>query len=162
VCIRVLEFSGEVPAARELTYAALAGRSAAVAARLRGRGLGPGERVAIMLPTGPEFFTSFMGTLMAGGVAVPVYPPSSRARLEEQLRRQAAIVGNAGAATLITVGEAGLVARLLRSRLPSLRLVASEPELRTGAGGGGGLSAVAAGDLAMLRTPRAALVTPRG
>ena len=62
-----------------------------------------------MLPTGRDFFMAFMGTLMAGGVAVPIYPPVRPAGLEEHLRRQAAILGNALAALLVTVPEAHLV-----------------------------------------------------
>jgi acyl-CoA synthetase (AMP-forming)/AMP-acid ligase II len=62
--------------------------------------------VAIMLPTGPEYFMAFMGTLMADGVAVPVYPPARLSGLEEHLRLQAGILGNALAAVLVAFPEA--------------------------------------------------------
>ena len=55
-----------------------------------------------MLPTGRGYFTAFMGTLMAGGVAVPIYPPARPSGLEEHPRRQGAILGNARAALLVT------------------------------------------------------------
>jgi acyl-CoA synthetase (AMP-forming)/AMP-acid ligase II len=58
-------------------------------------GVAQGDRVAIMLPTCAAFFPAFMGALLAGGIAVPVYPPSIRARLEEHVRRQAGILANA-------------------------------------------------------------------
>jgi len=55
----------------------------------------------------------FMGTVMAGGVAVPLYPPVRLADLEEHLRRQAGILGNASAAVPVAFPEVGGVARLL-------------------------------------------------
>ena len=62
--------------------------------------------------------------LLAGGVAVPIYPPARRAGLEEHLHRQAGILHNALAAVLITVPEARVLGRLLRPQVPSLRQVA--------------------------------------
>jgi acyl-CoA synthetase (AMP-forming)/AMP-acid ligase II len=44
------------------------------AGALRERGLGPGDKVAIILPTCEEFFFSFFGTLAIGAVPVPLYP----------------------------------------------------------------------------------------
>ena len=59
----------------EITYAELAAGAQAVAAGLIERGLEPAGTVAIMLPTGREYFFSFFGILLAGGVPVPIYPP---------------------------------------------------------------------------------------
>jgi acyl-CoA synthetase (AMP-forming)/AMP-acid ligase II len=44
------------------------------AGALRARGLGPGDKVAIILPTCEEFFFSFFGALAIGAVPVPLYP----------------------------------------------------------------------------------------
>ena len=162
-CITALEFAGAEPAAREITYGGLDQGSRAVAAGLRQRGLAPGDRVAIMLPTGAGFFTSFMGTLMAGGVAVPIYPPSSPAGLEEHLNRQAVLLGNASPAVLVTVPEASLVARLLRARVPSLRSVTSEAALRAGAEGDGpALPTAATTDVALLQYTSGSTGDPKG
>ena len=97
-CIRVLEFTGEESAAREITYAGLSVGARAVAAGLRQGGLGPGEAVAIMLPTGPELFLAFMGTL-AGG---PVRPlgPASRAARRRPVRRRLLYAGYAWGITV--------------------------------------------------------------
>ena len=38
--------------------------------------LDKGDKVAIMLPTGREFFAAFFGVLLAGSVPVPLYPPA--------------------------------------------------------------------------------------
>jgi acyl-CoA synthetase (AMP-forming)/AMP-acid ligase II len=50
-------------------------------------------------------------------------------QIEEHLSRQAGILGNAEASMLITVNEAKLLARLLKSQVPSLREIASVAEL---------------------------------
>ena len=53
----------------------------AAAGGLRDVGLGPGDPVVIALENGVEFFHAFFGSLVAGGIAVPVFPRSSLARL---------------------------------------------------------------------------------
>jgi fatty-acyl-CoA synthase len=106
----------EVP----IRYGALWNQAAAVAAGLRQRGLGPGQSVALMLRTEAAFFEAFFGTLLAGAVPVPIYPPFRLDRLEEYARRQVRILHNAEARLLIAFGEVTRVARLLRGRVPSL------------------------------------------
>ena len=114
---------GENDTAEDISYARLAAGAAAVAAELAGRGLEPGHTVAIMLPTSRDYFFSFLGILMAGGIPVPIYPPVRLAQLEDHMRRHAGILSNAQAAMLITVAQAKGVALLLRSQVPSLRHV---------------------------------------
>lgn len=55
-----------------LTYRELWDAAARVAGGLRASGVGRGDRVAIRLGNGIEWVLGFLGTLMAGGVAVPV------------------------------------------------------------------------------------------
>ncbi len=114
---------GEDDTAQDISYAALAAGASSVAAELAGRGLLPGQTVAIMLPTSREYFFSFLGILMAGGIPVPIYPPVRLAQLEDHMRRHAGILSNAQAAMLITVPQAKGVALLLRAQVPSLRHV---------------------------------------
>jgi fatty-acyl-CoA synthase len=99
--------------------------SAALA--LRARGLKPTETVAIMLPTCREFFFTFLGTLLAGGIPVPIYPPIRADQLEEYARRQSGILRNAEVRILVTFKEAERLARLLD--IPSLRCVVRGDEL---------------------------------
>ncbi|MBZ0170492.1 acyl-CoA synthetase [Candidatus Methylomirabilis lanthanidiphila] len=103
-----------------IPYGALWNQATAVAAGLRQRGLGPGHSVALMLRTEAAFFEAFFGTLLAGAVPVPIYPPFRLDRIEEYVRRQVRILHNAEARLLIAFGEVGRVARLLRGRVPSL------------------------------------------
>ncbi|MFN3655896.1 MAG: AMP-binding protein [Pseudolabrys sp.] len=114
-----------------LTYAQLAGRARAVAHGLIARDVAPGGRVAIMLPTGIDFFIAFFGILYAGAVPVPIYPPLRSAQLEEHLTRQIGILRNAGACLLITVPEARRLGTLLRGHLEGLSAIVSVPELET-------------------------------
>ena len=132
-CIRLLDFAAEEPSLQEISYVRLSADAEAVAGGLRRGGFAPGEAVAIMLPTSRDFFVAFLGTLPAGGVAVPVYPPARLAGLEEHLHRQAGILRNALTVVLITVPEARLLGRLLRSQVPSLRQLVTTEDLQASA-----------------------------
>jgi long-chain acyl-CoA synthetase len=56
------------------SYSALANDVARFADYLIDGGLRPGDRVGVMLPSGPEFAVVFYGVLHAGGVVVPLNP----------------------------------------------------------------------------------------
>lgn len=114
-----------------ITYGALYERSRALAAALRARGVGRHEPVALMLRTEESFFAAFFGTLLAGGVPVPIYPPFRADRIEEYVRRQAGILQNAEARLLVTFPEAARVATLLRDDAPRLADVVSVDDLLT-------------------------------
>ena len=116
-------------AAVPLTYASLDGAARRIARGLLDRGLDPGDRAAIMLPTGAGFFHAFMGVLFAGGVPVPIYPPSRRAQMEEHLRRQAGIVHNAEARFLITNEEIRPAGALLYGLCASLKNIETVADL---------------------------------
>src|SRR5690242_12737684 len=55
-----------------LSYAQLDGATAHVAGLLAAKGVGPGDRVGIMLPNVPHFPIVYYGILRAGGVVVPM------------------------------------------------------------------------------------------
>jgi 1-acyl-sn-glycerol-3-phosphate acyltransferase len=105
---------------RPVTYGQLWRGAEQLGAALVARGVRPGETVALMLPTGPDYLQAFMGVLAAGAVAVPLYPPARLDRLGEYLLRQSRILVNAGARVLIAMPEATPVARALRSEVPAL------------------------------------------
>ncbi|MCO5170559.1 MAG: AMP-binding protein [Planctomycetes bacterium] len=86
---------------RRLTYGQLEARALAVAGALSARGLVPGDRVLIMLPSGLDFIEAFVGVTLAGMVAVPVYPPARLARLEHYLRTLAAITDTASCRAVV-------------------------------------------------------------
>lgn len=113
-----------------ITYGELLEGAEHIAAALRERDVVPGECVAIMLPTSRDFFLSFFGILLAGATPVPIYPPMRMTQIEEHLRRQIGILGNAQAVLLITVPEAQPLGRLAKPQLPALRDVVTAEELR--------------------------------
>jgi 1-acyl-sn-glycerol-3-phosphate acyltransferase len=125
---------GEADHPEEITYQALKKGAGAVAAGLRQRDLEPGRTVAIMLPTSREYFFSFFGILLGGGIPVPLYPPVRPTQIEEHLRRHRGILGNAQATMLITVPEAQQLARLLKAQVEGLRSVVTVQELSAGVG----------------------------
>ena len=56
-----------------VTYADLADKSARFAAGLQALGVRPGDRVALMMPTRPEFLYAWFGILAAGAIEVPIH-----------------------------------------------------------------------------------------
>ena len=56
-----------------LTYAQLWAHAKQYAAVLREQGVGPGDRVALLLPNTPHFPLAYFGTLALGAIAVPVH-----------------------------------------------------------------------------------------
>src|SRR3954467_3902842 len=70
----------------ELNYELLNEGSARVAGLLRSKGIGPGDRVGIMLPNVPHFPVVYYGVLRAGGVVVPMNPLLKGREVEFYLR----------------------------------------------------------------------------
>lgn len=112
-----------------LSYGELARSARQLAGGLIARDVAPGDRVAVMLPAGADFFTAFFGTLYAGAVPVPIYPPMQLSQLEDYVRRQATILRNAETKILVTVTEALRLGGLLRGLVPSLSAIESVANL---------------------------------
>jgi 1-acyl-sn-glycerol-3-phosphate acyltransferase len=144
-----------------LTYSGLSEGSAAVAAGLQYRGLHKADAVAIMLPTGRDYFFAFMGILLAGGTPVPIYPPVRMAQIEDHLRRHRAILNNSRATTLITVLEAKPLARILKSQVDTMRDVLTVEELSSSPGRYESVP-VAGEDLAFLQYTSGSTGDPKG
>ena len=120
---------GEDENTEDITYRMLQEQAKTLAAGLRKHGPGSGDKVAIMLPTGRGFFAAFYGTLYAGCVPVPLYPPTRPSQIEDHMRRIAGIVANSQAVFLITVDQAKPLGHLLRAQCESLREVTTVAEL---------------------------------
>lgn len=108
-----------------MTYRQLVEAARGLASALISKDVLPGDRIALMLPTGLEFFTAFFGILYAGAVPVPIYPPARLSQLEDHMLRQAGILNNAEVKILITVPQALRLGTLLRGQVRSLALVES-------------------------------------
>ena len=114
---------------RDISHGQLYTQAARIAAGLVCSGLRPGETVAIMLPTCAEFFSSFLGVMLAGGIAVPVYPPARANQLEEYIKRQSQILQNAAVRFLISFDQVRAVATVLGASLPTLQEAVGAREL---------------------------------
>lgn len=152
-------YEGDTP--EPLTFAGLETGAAAVAAGLRAQGLRPRETVALMLPTGQDYFFAFFGVLKAGGIPVPIYPPVRPSQLEEHLRRHGRILANAATRWLITVAAAKRVARLLRAEGVGLERIRTVEELRQ-AGSAPVAAAVKPEELAFLQYTSGSTGDPKG
>ncbi|OGT61803.1 MAG: hypothetical protein A3F14_07090 [Gammaproteobacteria bacterium RIFCSPHIGHO2_12_FULL_43_28] len=112
-----------------ITYGQLLQSSLRVAAGLRERGLQEGETVAIMLPSHPTFFYTFYGTLLAGGIPVPIYPPFRAHMIEAYAKTEAKILKSAEVRILVTFQQAENLSRILQAFVPSLKVVTTANEL---------------------------------
>jgi len=115
-----------------VSYAQLLTQAQSVAAGLQSLGVGVQHPVAIMLPTGKDYFYSFFGILLAGCIPVPLYPPARPSQLEDHIRRHTGILNNCQATVLITVKEAKTIARLLKSQVDSIKHIVTVDELQAG------------------------------
>ncbi|MFD4630135.1 AMP-dependent synthetase/ligase [Streptomyces sp. NPDC058284] len=123
---------GELPALRfrrdgawaELSYDGLRDAVRRVGRTLLALGVRPGDRVAVLAETRPEWTRTHFGVLAAGAVVVPVYPTAGDAEV-------AWVVGDSGASVVICEDEAQAAKiERLRGRLPGVRhviLMTGEP-----------------------------------
>ena len=124
-----LSLYGDKDEIEVLTYGQLGEGARAVAAGLQARGLLPGDPVSIMLPTSREYFFTFLGILLAGGIPVPIYPPFRMNQLEDHMRRHSAILRSCKAKMMVTVPEAKPFAHVLKAQVESMDTLATVQEL---------------------------------
>ncbi|MEU6076828.1 amino acid adenylation domain-containing protein [Micromonospora sp. NPDC047074] len=101
-----------------LGYAELAARADALAALLRGHGVGPEQRVGILVDNRVELAVAVLGVLRAGGAYVPLDLRSPADRLKRTL-------ADAGALVAVTVAD--LAPRLDGAGVPVLRVEEAVP-----------------------------------
>ncbi|MFA9420721.1 MAG: AMP-binding protein [Gammaproteobacteria bacterium] len=146
---------------QSLTYEQLWLGARKVAAGIQQLGVQSGETVAIMLPTGSDYFFSFYGILLTGSVPVPIYPPVRRSQLEDHLHRHSGILNNCVATILITMPEAKVVAQLLKSQVLSMREVVTVADL-TSSPATYIRPSVSPGDIAFLQYTSGSTGNPKG
>src|ERR1700761_5324072 len=86
----------------EVPMARVRRRAMSIAADLMARGVRKGDRVALVLPTCPEFVECLFGVLCAGAVPVPLYPPVRLGKLDEYHSKTAAMLRAVDAALVVT------------------------------------------------------------
>ena len=85
---------------RRLTYAEFAAEAARVAGALRASGIGPGDRVAYLMPNLPEMLVAHFAVPLAGGVLVAINTRLTAEEVSYILRHSGAKVLVADAALL--------------------------------------------------------------
>jgi fatty-acyl-CoA synthase len=85
-----------------LSWKELYQRARRMAASLQKLGIAPGDRVAMVLPTGADFMDAFFGAQLAGAVPVPLYPPVRLGRMDEYARSTGRMLGVVGARVVLT------------------------------------------------------------
>jgi benzoate-CoA ligase family protein len=113
------------------SYAELLDRTRSTAAGLRAAGVGPGDRVGLVLLDSPEFTTAFLACLRIGAVAVPVNPLLP-------WRDVGVIVGAAGATVVLVSAERSTGREDLAELAPSARAVITGTDEWTDLTGGQG------------------------
>lgn len=125
------------------------------------RGVRPGDRVPILLPTGPAFVGALLGAMLAGAVPVPLASPMTFGSIERYLANLAAIVADCGARHLVTFDRVR-VALAGDGRLgASLGEVLTEADL-DGTPQGFPRTSVSASDTALLQYTSGTTGRPKG
>jgi len=94
------------------TYAELWDQARAVAGALRARGVGPGDRVAVLVPNTTDFPRVYFGVLALGAVVVPVHLLFTAEEVEHVLRDSGAVLVVAAAPVLAAALPAAAAAGL--------------------------------------------------
>ena len=84
-----------------LPWSAIRKRAMATAGGLCTLGVRQGDRVAVVHPTGEGFLTAFFGTIAAGAIPVPLYPPARIGGNDEYIESTAAMVRAVAARTAL-------------------------------------------------------------
>jgi acyl-CoA synthetase (AMP-forming)/AMP-acid ligase II len=149
--VRLLDRQGAEAA--WLPWPAVWRRSIGVAGRLRALGVVPGDRVALVFPTGVSFIESFFGTVAAGAVPVPMYPPVRLGRLDEYHVHAARMLSAVGARLILADRRVRrLLGEATRRARPSLGCLTTDDLPAAGhALDAARADAAAPGDLALIQ-----------
>ncbi|HEU0192394.1 MAG TPA: fatty acyl-AMP ligase [Mycobacterium sp.] len=112
----------------ELTWGQVGAKTKAIAARLQ-QVCDRGDRVAILAPDGVDYVVGFLAAIIAGNIAVPLFPPD----LPGHAERLEAVIGDAAPAVVLTTAGAGaavgeFVRTIPRSDRPRVIAVDAVPE----------------------------------
>jgi long-chain acyl-CoA synthetase len=112
-----------------ITYGRFAEMAGSAAERLYGLGIAPGARVVVIGESSPSWCAAYLGTLMAGAIAVPIDPrltPDEVRNLVDDSGARAVLAGRTAAATVaralegrdIPVADFASFAQPLRGKVP--------------------------------------------
>lgn len=94
---------------------------------LRERGVGPGDRVLIVLPTSIDFLVTFFAAQWLGAIPVPSYPPPALERLETAIDRLVHIGNHSRSKVMVTTAQLRALLGDVAGRVKSMeRVVVSD------------------------------------
>src|SRR4051794_31298839 len=128
---------------RTVTYGELEARAGRCAAFLQGLGVGPGDRVALSGTDKLAFLVAHLGTLLAGGVSLPLNPRLTREELRYFLTDSEPAVAVMGEGPFTLVES-------LRADVPGLQAVVPDAAATEGPEGRHRPAPVAADDACLL------------
>lgn len=105
-----------------ITYGEIFNRARKIAKSLRAIGIEPGDRVALLLPTGTDLLESFLGILECGAAAVPLYPAAHPSQLLQHIKRQAILLDSCKAKLVITDQQIAVLANAMGKKIEVLTL----------------------------------------
>ena len=102
---------------------------------LQAMGFNKGDRIALVLSSPQSFVLSFLGTISAGAMPVPMYPPLALCRLDNYIERAVGILRVSGARAILTTGDLLPVLQPVKDRVSTLeRLLDTEDLIRMAPG----------------------------
>jgi fatty-acyl-CoA synthase len=106
-----------------------------IGASLQTLGLSKGDRVALVLNSPEDFVLTFLGSVSAGVMPVPLYPPLALGRMDNYVDRAAGILRVSGARILISTRDLVPVLEPIILRAPSLNSLLEIEKLRQSGSG---------------------------
>ncbi|MBL8969968.1 MAG: fatty acyl-AMP ligase [Myxococcales bacterium] len=115
-----------------VSYAEMWRRARRFAAGLQALGVRQGDRVGLILPDSAEFIDAIFGAMLAGAIAVPVYPPMNLGQFDAYLANTTHILGQAGCSVVITDAQVRPILGKLLASAPALRVIETHAGLLKG------------------------------
>ena len=106
-----------------VSYAAMWRRARRLAAALQALGVRRGDRVGLILPDSAEFIDGIFGAMLAGAIAVPIYPPMNLGQFDAYLANTTHILRQAGCSVVLTCGRVRPILGRLMTSAPELRAI---------------------------------------
>jgi len=113
-----------------LSYADVERLSARFGGALQALGLRKGDRVALILPNNDDFVLAFFGSIRAGIVPAPIYPPTTLGQLDPYLDNTRHIVAKSGARVLVTTTRIKRLLGTVQAACPALEQVVAIEGIR--------------------------------
>ncbi len=129
-----IKFYGDGAAGETMTYIDLKENAETLAAGLQQKGLRPKDTVMILLPSGKDYVVAFFAILIAGGIPVPLPPPSRHQHLQIHLFQHQNVFSSCQARFLITDEQTKTGTKEQNIELEFIRNLLTPDDLSSAAG----------------------------